>query len=80
MMFEKDVDNLTALLKETSTQVPNNHSRITEREVLSKSPLQVLPKSKSKNSKSDNSISRGKYNRLPVFPKDVSRLRDDELR
>jgi fructosamine-3-kinase len=30
MMFEKEVDNLTLLIKENSTQVPNNYSRVTE--------------------------------------------------
>ena len=60
MMFEKEVDNLTVLLKENSTQVPNNYSRVTENELNSKSPLKPIQKSKSRNSKSDKSISRGK--------------------
>jgi hypothetical protein len=85
MMFEKEVDNLTHLIKETSTQVPNNYSRVTENEVNSKSPLKLpVQKSKSRNSKSDKSISRGKQNRSAVavninmnIQKDTTKIRED---
>jgi hypothetical protein len=80
MMLEKELDTLAALIKETSTQLPA-YSRLTEHELPSKSPPK-LPLSK--NSKSEKSISKGKQNRsavaIAVNPKEVSKVREDELR
>ena len=59
MFFEKEIENIGAVVKETSTQVP--HSRILDSEGRSKSPLN---RSKVHNhSKSEKSLSRGKQNK-----------------
>jgi hypothetical protein len=82
MMFEKDIDNLTALVKENSTALPHNHSRLTNPDPHSRSPTKPL-KSRSRNSKSDRSLSKGKQNRSAVTiqpPKDSTKIRDEELR
>ena len=64
-MFEKDLDRIKALLKENST-APNNYSRLIENDLTSKSPDRPLAKSKSKNSKSDKSLSKGKQQNRSV--------------
>jgi len=77
-MLEKEIDNLMAIIKETSTAIPHNISINTENEMRSKSPIKPGPKSKSKNSKSDKSLSRGKQNRSAVTihpPKECSKVR-----
>ena len=56
MYVEKEIEGLASLVKENSTQVP--HSRVVERSI-SKSPV---GKAKSRNSKSEKSLSRGKQN------------------
>jgi hypothetical protein len=67
MMLEKDIDALTSLIKDSSTALPN-HSRVTEREVHSRSPNRVnLTHNKSKNSRSDKSLSKGKQNKSAVL-------------
>jgi hypothetical protein len=74
MMFEKELDTLAALIKETSTQIPA-YSRLTEQELPSKSP----PKPLSKNARSEKSISKGKQNRSALainHPKDQTKIRD----
>lgn len=78
-MLEKDIDSLMALVKENSTALPHNVSVNTEHQNRSKSPLKSAPKSKSKNSKSDKSLSRGKQNRSAVAiqaPKESSKVRE----
>jgi hypothetical protein len=65
MMFEKDIDRINVLIKENST-VPNNYSRLLENDLASKSPDRHLAKSKSKNSKSDKSLSKGKQQNRSV--------------
>ena len=83
MIFEKDMDRITALLKDNSTALPN-HSRVTERELQSKSPKRVnLTGNKSRNSRSDKSLSRGKQNKSAVIiniPKEKSKVREEEMR
>jgi hypothetical protein len=82
MMVEKDIDRLTALLKDSSTALPG-HSRVTDRE-LSRSPNRVnLTHNKSRNSRSDKSLSRGKQNKSAVLvhiPKEVSKVREEEMK
>jgi hypothetical protein len=65
MMFEKDLDRINTLLKENST-APYNHSRLLENDLSSKSPDRPMAKSKSKNSKSDKSLSKGKQQNRSV--------------
>ena len=84
MMHEKDIDRLTSVLKDNSTAIPN-HSRVTEREVPSRSPGRGtnLIHSKSKNSRSDKSLSRGKQNKSAVLismAKEQGKVREDEMR
>ena len=83
MMAEKDIDRLTSLLKDNSTALPH-HSRVTERST-SKSPQRVnLTHNKSKNSRSDQSLSKGKPNNKSAVlinpPKEHSRIREEEMR
>lgn len=67
MILDKDIDKLTSLIKDSSTALPN-HSRVTEGEISSKSPgRRMLTNNKSKNSRSDKSLSRGKQNKSAVL-------------
>lgn len=79
MMFEKDIDRINALLKENSTS-PNNYSRVLENDLASKSPDRLRAKSKSKNSKSDKSLSKGKQQNRSVnlinLPKESTKIKD----
>ena len=77
MILEKDIERLTHIIKDNSTAIPN-HSRVTEREV-SKSPTRmILTHNKSKNSRSDHSLSKGKNKSavLIQIPKEHSKVRE----
>ena len=72
------------MVKDNSTAVPA-FSRVTEREISSKSPNRGnnLTHNKSKDSRSDNSLSRGKQNKSAVLmniPKEGSKVREEEMR
>jgi len=72
------------MIKDNSTALPNNHSRVTERETHSRSPNRVnLTHNKSKNSRSDKSLSKGKQNKSAILmniPKEHSKVREEEMR
>ena len=81
MMLEKDIERWTSNFKEGSTVLPN-HSRVSDRG-NSKSPSRRVLPNKSKNSKSDKSLSKGKQNKSAVLnlPKEMgSKVRDEELK
>lgn len=92
MVLEKDIERLTALVKDgrsiqgkdsSSTAIPISLSRVAEND-LSRSPARG-GKGKSKNSKSDKSLSKGRQNQnrsavMINLPKEASKIRDEELR